>query len=65
MFWYIYSTYTSITRNMSNYLMKLSKLKEILHYAMAENIKLQYCITQKMKFSIKDFFRKCDQIRSF
>ena len=21
--------------------------------------------TQKMKFSIKDFFRKCDQIRSF
>ena len=51
--------------NMSNYLMKLSKLKEILHYAMAENIKLQYCITQKMKFSIKDFFRKCDQIRSF
>ena len=23
------------------------------------------CIAQKMKFSIKDFFSKCDQIRSF
>ena len=24
-----------------------------------------YIITQKMKFSINDFFSKCDQIRSF
>ena len=24
-----------------------------------------YCTAQKMKFSIKDFFSKCDQIRSF
>ena len=24
-----------------------------------------YSTTQKMKFSIKDFFSKCDQIRSF
>ena len=26
---------------------------------------LPSCIAQKMKFSIKDFFSKCDQIRSF
>ena len=27
--------------------------------------KYNCCITQKAKFSIKDFFSKCDQIRSF
>ena len=26
---------------------------------------LKYDTTQKMNFSIKDFFSKCDQIRSF
>ena len=26
---------------------------------------LKYITAQKMKFSIKDFFSKCDQIRSF
>ena len=26
---------------------------------------IRYCTAQKMKFSIKDFFRKRDQIRSF
>ena len=26
---------------------------------------LRTCTAQKMKFSIKDFFNKCDQIRSF
>ena len=27
------------------------------------NIKLRWCTVQKMKFSVKDFFSKCDQIR--
>ena len=27
--------------------------------------KIKKCTAQKMKFSIKDFFSKCDQIRSF
>ena len=26
---------------------------------------VQYCTAQKMKFSVTDFFSKCDQIRSF
>ena len=31
----------------------------------AEEKDHHYCIAQKMKFSTKDFFSKCDQIRSF
>ena len=31
----------------------------------ALQILLQLILARKMKFSIKDFFNKCDQIRSF
>ena len=62
---YIYSTYTSITGKYVELSYKLTKLKEILRYAMTENIKLQYDTKQKMKFFIKDFFSKCDQTRNF
>ena len=31
----------------------------------ALQILLQLILARKMKFSIKDFFSKCDQIRSF
>ena len=32
---------------------------------MVMELKIAYYTAQKMKFSIKDFFSKCDQIRSF
>ena len=35
---------------------KAQVLKDLIHYT---------CTTQKMKFSIKDFFSKCDKIPSF
>ena len=34
-------------------------------YAKVDNVKLNSYTARKMKFSIKDFFSKCDQIRSF
>ena len=32
---------------------------------MVMELKIAYYTAQKLKFSIKDFFSKCDQIRSF
>ena len=40
----------------------LSYLKPMYHFCTSKNMKKP---TQKMKFSIKDFFSECDQIRSF
>ena len=34
-------------------------------YPKVDNVKLNSYTARKMKFSIKDFFSKCDQIRSF
>ena len=44
-------------------MMKPSELQLILHQHSAMLIMLY--TTQKMKFSIKDFFSKCDQIRNY
>ena len=41
---------------------KLDVSKKILR---TSNLHLVSSTAQKMKFSIKDFFSKCDQIRSF
>ena len=68
-------------RNYLQRLLLYTELKEILadnnygiddqtfHDKSAVNVSrlksLNQCTTQKMKFSIKDFFSKCDQIRSY
>ena len=50
----LYRVYIYIDRNMKN-----------SFYAKSINLLREYITAQKMKFSIKDFFSKCDQIRSF
>ena len=49
----------------SRYGHKYSKYKELLSMIMFELKKSVINTAQKMKFSITDFFSKCDQIRSF
>ena len=43
---------------------KLQPLSTVNH-VLAEFMLISSVTAQKMKFSIKDFFSKCDQIRSF
>ena len=48
---------------MSSSSLKCSHLKSLIYFPVAYNF-VRFT-AQKMKFSFKDFFRKCDQIRSF
>ena len=54
-------SYRNESGNKSPYLGRLIKLSLLIFESFASHMSLH----KKMKFSIKDFFSKCDQIRSF